>query len=67
MYHEPIIELSKELVSIFPGDYRKRVYYGLCGSDANDGAIKMARTYKKRPKNLSFIRSYHGSTNGRSA
>jgi len=64
MYHEPIIELSKELVSISPGDYRKRVYYGLCGSDANDGAIKMARTYKKRPKILSFIRSYHGSTYG---
>jgi 4-aminobutyrate aminotransferase and related aminotransferases len=64
MYHEPIIDLTKELISISPGDYRKRVYYGLCGSDANDGAIKMARTYTKRPKILSFIRAYHGSTYG---
>lgn len=64
MYHEPLIALTKELISIAPGDFRKRVFYGLCGSDANDGAIKMARTYTKRPKILSFIRSYHGSTYG---
>ena len=31
MYHEPIINLTKELISISPGDYRKRVYYGLSG------------------------------------
>ena len=64
MYHEPLVALSKELVSITPGDFRKRVYYGLCGSDANDGAIKMARTYTKRPRILSYIRAYHGSTYG---
>ncbi|MCK7476172.1 MAG: aminotransferase class III-fold pyridoxal phosphate-dependent enzyme [Candidatus Moduliflexus flocculans] len=64
MYQEPLINLTKELIKIAPGDFRKRVFYGLCGSDANDGAIKMARTYTKRPKILSFIRAYHGSTYG---
>jgi 4-aminobutyrate aminotransferase len=64
MYHEPAVELTKELISITPGDYRKRVFYGLCGSDANDGAIKMARVATGRPKIVSFIRSYHGSTYG---
>ncbi|MDR2176037.1 MAG: aspartate aminotransferase family protein [Synergistaceae bacterium] len=64
MYHEPIVKLTKELISIAPGDYRKRVFYGLCGSDANDGAIKMARVATGRPKVVSFIRSYHGSTYG---
>jgi 4-aminobutyrate aminotransferase len=64
MYHEPVVKLTKELISITPGDYRKRVFYGLCGSDANDGAIKMARVATGRPKIVSFIRSYHGSTYG---
>ena len=64
MYQEPVVRLSKKLVSITPGDYPKRVFYGLCGSDANDGAIKMARVATKRPKIVSFIRSYHGSTFG---
>ncbi|MDR1379139.1 MAG: aspartate aminotransferase family protein [Synergistaceae bacterium] len=64
MYHEPLVKLTKELISIAPGDYRKRVFYGLCGSDANDGAIKMARAATGRSKIVSFIRSYHGSTYG---
>lgn len=64
MYQEPVVRLSKELVSIAPGPHPKRVFYGLCGSDANDGAIKMARVATGRPKIVSFIRSYHGSTFG---
>lgn len=64
MYHEPLVNLTKELIRISPGDYRKRVFYGLCGSDANDGAIKLARWATGRPKIVSFIRSYHGSTYG---
>jgi 4-aminobutyrate aminotransferase len=64
MYHEPVVNLTKELISITPGDYQKRVFYGLCGSDANDGAIKMARVATGRTKIVSFIRSYHGSTYG---
>ncbi|MDR2528167.1 MAG: aminotransferase class III-fold pyridoxal phosphate-dependent enzyme, partial [Synergistaceae bacterium] len=64
MYHEPVVRLTKELVSITPGDFRKRVFYGLSGSDANDGAIKLARVSTGRPKIVSFIRSYHGSSYG---
>lgn len=64
MYQEPVVELTKEIISITPGDFRKRVFYGLCGSDANDGAIKMARVATGRPKVVSFLRSYHGSTFG---
>lgn len=64
MYQEPLVKLSQELISITPGDFKKRVFYGLCGSDANDGAIKMARVATGRPKIVSFLRSYHGSTYG---
>jgi 4-aminobutyrate aminotransferase len=64
MYHEPLVSLTKELISITPGDFRKRVFFGLSGSDANDGAIKLARVSTGRPRVVSFIRSYHGSTYG---
>ena len=64
MYHEPLVELTKKLIGITPGDYRKRVFYGLCGSDSNDGAIKLARWATGRTKIISFIRAYHGSTYG---
>lgn len=64
MYHEPIIDLTKELIKITPGDFRKRAYYGLSGSDANDGVIKLARIATGRPKILAYLRAYHGSTYG---
>ncbi|RQX41842.1 aspartate aminotransferase family protein [Staphylococcus warneri] len=64
MYHEPLIRLSKKLCDISPGDYEKRVTYGLSGSDANDGIIKFARAYTGRPYIISFTNAYHGSTFG---
>jgi 4-aminobutyrate aminotransferase len=64
MYHEPLVRLAQELVRITPGDFPKRVAFGLSGSDANDGTIKLARAYTGRKIILSFIRSYHGSTYG---
>lgn len=64
MYHEPLVRLAQALVRITPGDFPKQVAFGLTGSDANDGAIKLARAYTGRPKIISFIRSYHGSTYG---
>lgn len=64
VYHEPLAELASSLCEITPGDFRKRVAFGLSGSDANDGMIKLARAYTGRKKIISFIQSYHGSTYG---
>jgi len=63
-YHEPLVRLANKLTEITPGDFKKRVAFGLSGSDANDGMIKLARAYTGRSKIISFIRSYHGSTYG---
>jgi len=63
-YHEPLVKLAKMLTEIIPGDFKKRVAFGLSGSDANDGMIKLARCYTGRSKIISFIQSYHGSTYG---
>ena len=64
MYHKPLVDLAQKLIEITPGKFSKKVAFGLSGSDANDGAIKLARAYTGRSKIISFIRSYHGSTYG---
>lgn len=63
-YYENAVELAKRLVEVTPGDFPKKVAFGLSGSDANDGAIKFARSYTGRSKIISFLKSYHGTTYG---
>ncbi|HRS22520.1 MAG TPA: aspartate aminotransferase family protein [Clostridia bacterium] len=63
-YNESLVELANKLCDITPGNYKKRVAFGLSGSDANDGMIKLARCYTGRSKIVSFIQAYHGSTYG---
>lgn len=64
MYAEPQVRLAEMLTQITPGDFGKKVCFGLSGSDGNDGAIKLARSYTGRTKIISFIGAYHGSTYG---
>jgi len=64
MYHEPHTELAKKIIDITPGNFEKRVAFGLSGSSSVDGAIKAARSFTKRPKIVSFLKSYHGTTVG---
>lgn len=63
-YNVKMVELAEKLVSIVPGDFDKKVAFGLCGSDANDAAIKFSRAYTGRSKIVTFINAYHGSTFG---
>ena len=62
--HEQLITLAENLVQITPGDFSKKVTFGLSGADANDSAMKLARSYTKRSKIIAFTRSYHGNTYG---
>ena len=55
------VNLAKKLIQITPGDYQKKVMFGLSASDSMDGAIKASRTYTGRKKIVSFRYSYHGS------
>ncbi len=64
MYNEPLVTLGELLFEVTPGDHEKRVVFGLSGSDANDGAMKLARAYTGKKKIISFIGAYHGSTYG---
>jgi len=63
-YYEVPALLAEKLAEITPGRFPKRVAYGLSGSDANDGAIKLVRSATRRLRILSFLGSYHGTTLG---
>ncbi|MBQ9691097.1 MAG: aminotransferase class III-fold pyridoxal phosphate-dependent enzyme [Eggerthellaceae bacterium] len=59
----PAALLAEQLVSLAPDNIGK-VFFSTGGSDANEAAINIARTYTGRQKILSMYRSYHGSTLG---
>ncbi|HWO91468.1 MAG TPA: aminotransferase class III-fold pyridoxal phosphate-dependent enzyme, partial [Methylomirabilota bacterium] len=61
MAHEPRARLGLKLAELLPGDIDK-VLFTLGGADANENAIKIARTVTGRHKILARYRSYHGST-----
>lgn len=63
-HHQPEQILAERLSKMAPGSSPKKVSFGNSGSDANDGIIKYARAYTKRPYVVSFINAYHGSTFG---
>lgn len=54
--------VSAKLASIVPGNLNT-FFYTLGGAEANENAIRAARTYTGRQKIISRYRSYHGATN----
>jgi taurine--2-oxoglutarate transaminase len=61
MATETRARLGAKLAELLPGDIDK-VFFTLAGADANENAIKIARTVTGRRKILARYRSYHGST-----
>jgi 4-aminobutyrate aminotransferase len=64
MLNEPSVRLAERLASLVPGDYEKKVWYGLHGSDANDCLAKLVPLATGRKRMISFIGGYHGQTAG---
>ncbi|MQA17872.1 MAG: aminotransferase class III-fold pyridoxal phosphate-dependent enzyme, partial [Pseudonocardiaceae bacterium] len=62
--HETPVRLAARLVEVTPGTFGKRVAFGCSGSDAIDGAIKLARAATGRGCVLAFEGAYHGNTYG---
>lgn len=62
--NEPAAKLAQRLCALAPISGSKKLAWGNSGSDANDGIIKFARAYTKRPYLVSFMGAYHGSTYG---
>jgi len=58
------VKLAEKLIEITPGNFKKRVLYGLSGSDANECVFKILPKYANKPRFISFIGAYHGQTMG---
>lgn len=67
MMNEPSVRLAERLVALMPGDFEKKVWYGLHGSDANDCLAKLVPLATGRRRMISFIGGYHGQTGGSAA
>jgi 4-aminobutyrate aminotransferase len=63
-YYEGMAALSERLAGITPGPGRKRVFLTNSGTEAVEGAMKLARHATGRPAFLAFKGSFHGRTYG---
>lgn len=59
----PQVKFAERLASILP-DNLHSVYFVNSGTEATEGALKLAKRYTGRSKIIACARSYHGSTQG---
>ncbi len=59
----PQVNLAKKLAEHLPGKIDS-VYFVNSGTEATEGAMKLAKRYTGRPEIISCYRAYHGSTHG---
>jgi 4-aminobutyrate aminotransferase len=60
--NEPALDLAERLVGLMPGDFPKKVWFGLAGSDASEAAMRLVAMATGKPRFVSFIGSWHGTT-----
>jgi taurine--2-oxoglutarate transaminase len=59
------LELARRLLELAgPGFAGGKVFFTLGGAEANENALKIARLYTGRLKNIARYRSYHGASMG---
>ncbi|HEY7035330.1 MAG TPA: aspartate aminotransferase family protein [Thermomicrobiales bacterium] len=58
----PAVDLAEKLVSLVPGDFEKKSWFGLSGSDASEAAQRLILRATGRRRVVSFIGSWHGTT-----
>jgi 4-aminobutyrate aminotransferase len=62
--NRPAVELAERLIDLVPGDWEKKVWYGLSGSDASEAAMRLLPQATGRSRLVSFIGSWHGTHDG---
>ena len=63
-YYEGFAALCERLAALAPGDSRKRVFLTNSGTEAVEGAIKLARHSTGRGALIAFTGAFHGRTYG---
>lgn len=59
----PQVEYAQLLAKQLP-ETLSQVYFVNSGSEANEGALKLAKRYTGRTELVGFVKAYHGSTHG---
>ncbi|HLX25404.1 MAG TPA: aminotransferase class III-fold pyridoxal phosphate-dependent enzyme [Candidatus Cybelea sp.] len=62
--HDRRAELARAIVELAPWSAQGRVFFTTGGGEANEDAMKFARTLRGRHKILTAYRSFHGSAPG---
>ena len=60
---EPAVHLAKELIALLPDNHHS-VYLTNSGTEAIEGALKLAKRATGRYELIGAVNSYHGSTHG---
>jgi len=63
-YHHHLPQYAERLVATMPKTNRHKVFFGNSGTEAVEGAIKLARYHTKRDKLIAFYGCFHGRTLG---
>jgi 4-aminobutyrate aminotransferase/(S)-3-amino-2-methylpropionate transaminase len=61
--YEGYVEVAEKLAELTPGDHAKKSALFNSGAEAVENAVKIARSYTKRPAVVVFDHGYHGRTN----
>jgi len=61
--YEPYVRVAELLNEVTPGDFPKKTVLLNSGAEANETAIKIARSYTGRSAVIVFEGAYHGRTN----
>ncbi|MDQ0572166.1 4-aminobutyrate aminotransferase/(S)-3-amino-2-methylpropionate transaminase [Variovorax paradoxus] len=60
--YEPYVELAERLNALAPGQFAKKSIFLSTGAEAVENAVKIARSYTRRPGVIAFNGGYHGRT-----
>lgn len=63
-YYRPQIDLAERLAKVAPGPTPKKVFFCNSGTEAIEGAMKLARWHTKRTRVVAFFGAFHGRTYG---
>ena len=62
LMYEPYVTLCEKLISVTPGDFAKKAFLVNSGAEGIENAVKLARTYTRRPAVIAFEGAFHGRT-----
>lgn len=63
-YSPPQVEYARRILSLSPGDYRKRIFFSNSGAESVECAIKAAKFSTGRHGMIAFVGGFHGRTMG---